>query len=60
MFWKLLKRLIMKVNIMKKKSIDIKIIYSDDTNKQVIEVDKYIKFIRHLINIFKEQELTRI
>ncbi len=60
MFWKLLKRLIMKVNIMKKKSIDIKIIYSDDTNKQVIEVDKYIKFIRHLINIFKEQELTGI
>ena len=60
MFWKLLKRLIMKVNIMKKKTIDIKIIYSDDTNKQVIEVDKYIKFIRHLINIFKEQELTGI
>lgn len=60
MFWKLLKRLIMKVNIMKKKSIDIKIIYSDDTNKQVIEVYKYIKFIRHLINIFKEQELTGI
>ncbi len=45
---------------MKKKSIDIKIIYSDDTNKQVIEVDEYIKFIRHLINIFKEQELTGI
>lgn len=45
---------------MKKKCIDIKIIYSDDTSKQVIEVDEYIKFIRHLINIFKEQELTGI
>lgn len=48
----------MKVNIMTKKSVDIKIIYSDVKNEQILEVDKYIKFIKHLINIFKEQELT--
>lgn len=43
---------------MKKKSVDIKIIYSDVKNEQILEADKYIKFIKHLINIFKEQELT--
>ena len=50
----------MKVNIMIKKSVDIKIIYSDDTNEQILEADRYIKFIKHLINIFKEKELTGI
>ena len=43
---------------MKKKSVDIKIIYSNVKNEQILEVDKYINFIKHLINIFKEQELT--
>lgn len=32
----------MKVNIMTKKSVDIKIIYSDVKNEQILEVDKYI------------------
>lgn len=45
---------------MKKKSIDIKIIYSNNANEQILHTDKYMEFIRHLTNIFKEQEQTRI
>lgn len=48
----------MKVNTMKKKNIDIKIIYSGNSNEQILQMDKYIEFIKHLINIFKEREQT--
>lgn len=45
---------------MKKKSINIKIIYSDNANEQILQINKYTEFIKHLTKIFKEQEQTGV
>ena len=60
MFWKLLLKLIIRASIVKKNRLNIKIIYSNSLDESILNLDKYIKFIKHLINVFNEQEQRQI
>ena len=41
---------------MSNKAIEIKIIYTN-SNDNIVQIDKYRDFIKHLVKVFKEQEL---
>lgn len=34
----------------------IKILYCEDASSDALKAEKYIKFIKHLVNVVKEQE----
>lgn len=46
----------LKAGVMSNKAIEIKIIYTNP-NDNIVQIDKYRDFIKHLIKVFKEQEL---